>query len=318
MAQRRRRHLRRNVLVFVGSLVAHVGLFFFVIKDFHFYPLHAEPEEAVQVQIVPQPEEIPPPVILPPIPRQQPTPQPPSLPPTPQPQPTPPKPQPPTPERATPQPVQTPTAPVAAPQKTAPAPAPKPAPAPSPLAPTTPAPAPGPPKAVSTSQLVKSQAQVSTQAPKILLHRPKEQGSEFAPSVSIPGAVFAPPTGPAPSAAGPAGGGGAPAGGLPGGTGLPGGALPGFGRGLRGGVLGCANAEALHLSAAEKARCAEAFGEGARESPQMSAIDSSKRQELDRESAAAAAAQKYRDSTPSGSEARPVAGQPRILQSPAQ
>ena len=34
--------------------------------------------------------------------------------------------------------------------------------------------------------------------------------------------------------------------------------------------------------------------------------------------AAAAAAQKYRDSTPAGSEARPVSGQPKILQSPAQ
>jgi hypothetical protein len=50
----------------------------------------------------------------------------------------------------------------------------------------------------------------------------------------------------------------------------------------------------------------------------MSAIDASKRQELDHEAASAAAAQKYRDSTPSGSEARPVGGQPRILQSPAQ
>jgi hypothetical protein len=308
--------MRRNALVFVGSLIAHVGLFFFVVKDFHFYPLREEPETAVQVQIVPPPPEtIPPPVMLPPIPQPRPPSPPPA--PQPQPQPTPPKPQPPTPERATPQPTQTPTAPVAAPQKTAPAPAPKPAPAPSPLAPTSPAPTPGPPKPVPASQLLKSQAQSATQAPKIILHRPKEQGSALAPSVSIPGAAFAPPAG-APPAAGLPGGGGAPGGGAPGGSGLLGGALPGFGRGLRGGVLGCANAEALHLSAAEKARCAEAFGEGARESPQMSAIDASKRQELDRESAAATAAQKYRDSTPSGSEARPVAGQPRILQSPAQ
>src|SRR5450755_3974953 len=110
MAQRRRRQLRRNVLVFLGSLVAHVGLFFFVVKDFHFYPLHEEPREAVQVEIVPQPEPIPPPVFLPHIvkPQVQPTPTPPSPPPTPPtPQPTPPKPQPPTPARPTPQPVQT-------------------------------------------------------------------------------------------------------------------------------------------------------------------------------------------------------------------
>ena len=59
------------------------------------------------------------------------------------------------------------------------------------------------------------------------------------------------------------------------------------------------------------------FGEGARESPQMSAIDSSKREELDHEAATGAAARKYRDSTPSGTEAEPVPGQPKILQSPA-
>ena len=94
--------------------------------------------------------------------------------------------------------------------------------------------------------------------------------------------------------------------------------MPGFGGGLRGSALACANADALHLSATERAHCAQAFGEGARESPVMSAIDASKRQELDHEAAAAAAAQKYRDSTPAGSEVRPIAGQPKILQSPAQ
>jgi hypothetical protein len=150
-------------------------------------------------------------------------------------------------------------------------------------------------------------------APKIVLHKPKEHGSGLAPAVAIPGAIFAPPTGPASQAAAPSG---APGGG--GGPGLPGGVLPGFGAGLRGGVLGCANAEALHLSAAEKARCAEAFGEGALESPRMSAIGASRRAELDHEAAAEAAAQKYRDSTPAGSEARPIAGQPRIFHSPAQ
>ncbi|HXQ12984.1 MAG TPA: hypothetical protein VN814_00015 [Caulobacteraceae bacterium] len=309
--------MRRNVLVFLGSLVAHVGLFFFVVKDFHFYPLREEPEEAVQVQIVPQPEPIPPPVILPRIvkPQVQPTPTPPTPPPTPpQPQPTPPKPQPPTPARPTPQPVQTPTAPVAATPKPTPTPTPRPAPSPTPLAPPAPAPTPGPPKVVYQSSMVRTQAQVATPAPKLVLHKSKEQGAPLAPSVAIPGAVFAPPTGPAPQGAAPAGG--APGGGA--GTGLPGGALPGFGAGLRGSALGCANAEALHLSPAEKARCAQAFGEGARESPVMSAIDASKREELDHEAASAAAAQKYRDSTPAGSEARPISGQPKILQSPGQ
>jgi hypothetical protein len=308
MPQRRRRQLRRNVLVFLGSLVAHTGLFFLVVSEFHFYPPRNAPEEAVQVELVPQPEQpIPPPPILPPIkPTPQPTPKPPAPPPTPQAQPTPPKPQPPTPARATPQPVQTPTAPAAAPPKPIQAPTPKPAPLPAPA----PAPAPGPPRVVSQSAVVKSQAQTAAN-PKIVLHKDKDRGAPLAPSVAIPGATFAPPAGPAPSAA-------TATGGAPSGGGLPGGALPGFGRGLRGSTLGCANAEALHFTAAEKARCAQQFGEGALESPQMNAIDASRRQELDHEAASAAAAQKYRDSTPSGSEARPVAGQPKILQSPAQ
>ena len=314
MPQRRRRQLRRNVLVFLGSLVAHVGLFFFVVKDFHFYPLREEPEEAVQVQIVPQPEPIPPPVVLPPIkPPVLPTPKPPTPPPTPaQPQPTPPKPQPPTPARPTPQP--TATAPIAATPKPTLTPTPRPTPSPTPLAPPTPAPTPGPPRVVSQSSLVKSQAQVAAPTPKLVLHKSKDQGAPLAPAVAIPGAVFAPPAGPAPQAAAPTGG--APGGGA--GLGLPGGAMPGFGSGLRGSALGCANAEALHLSAAERAHCAQAFGEGARESPVMNAIDASKRQALDHEAASAAAAQKYRDSTPSGSEVRPIAGQPKILQSPGQ
>jgi hypothetical protein len=314
MPQRRRRQLRRNFLVFLGSLIAHTGLFFLVVNQFHFYPLRYQPEEAVQVELVPQPvQPIPPIPIPPPIkPVVQPTPKPPTPPPTPQAQPTPPKPQPPTPARATPQPVQTPTAPVAAPSKPIQAPAPKPTPAPTPLAPPTPAPTPGPPRVVSQSAVVKSQAQVAS-TPKIVLHKAKDQGAPLAPAIAIPGATFAPPTGPAPSAAAPSGG-GAPGGG----TGLPGGALPGFGGGLRGSALGCANAEALHFTAAEKARCAQQFGEGARESPQMSAIDASKRQELDHEAASAAAAQKYRDSTPAGSEARPVEGQPRLGHSPSE
>ena len=316
MAQRRRRQLRRNVLVFLGSLIAHVGLFFAVVKDFHFYTLHEENEQAVEVQIVPQPEPIPPPVILPPIkPPVQPTPKPPSpaaTPPTPQP--TPPKLQPPTPARPTPQPVQTPTAPVAAPPKATPTPAPRPTPAPTPLAPPTPAPTPGPPKMVSQSTAVASHAAAPSPAPKIVLHKAKEQGAPLAPAVAIPGAIFAPPNGAAPQ--GPAPGGGAPGGGS--GPDLPGGSLPGFGGGLRSSALGCANAEALHFTAAEKARCAQAFGEGAKETPVMSAIDASKRQELDHEAASDAAAQKYRDSMPTGTDVRPLPGQPRLGHSPSE
>ncbi|HEY2708422.1 MAG TPA: hypothetical protein VGI95_10235 [Caulobacteraceae bacterium] len=317
MAQRRNRHFRRNVLVFLGSLTAHVIAFMLVATSFHFYPEYQETQQAVVVEIVPEPPQPVPPIVLPPVTEVKPTETPPSPPPTPQPQP--PTPQPPVqsaPERPTPQPAVKPTAPTAAAAKPTPTPAPKPAPAPTPLAPAPPAPQPGPPKTVSRSTLLKTQEATASQAPKIVLHRDRDHASPLAPSVSIPGAIFAPP---APQAAGqPAGGApGGPGGGPGGVAGLPGGALPGFGKGLRGGVLGCANADALHFTPAERARCAEQFGEGAKESPQMDAIDASKRQELDHQAAGAAAAQKYRDSMPTGTVDRPIAGQPRAGHSPA-
>jgi hypothetical protein len=92
--------------------------------------------------------------------------------------------------------------------------------------------------------------------------------------------------------------------------------LPHFGGGLRGSLIGCANAEALHLSREEQARCNESLGAGAAQSPQMSAIDASKRRTLDGQAASEAASQKYRDSAPAGAWNTPQAGQPRDGQSP--
>jgi hypothetical protein len=60
------------------------------------------------------------------------------------------------------------------------------------------------------------------------------------------------------------------------------------------------------------------FGEGTRIAPQMSAIDASKRVILDAQATQEAAAAKYRDSTPSGTEAHPIEGQPRVLTTPGQ
>jgi hypothetical protein len=295
MTERRRRRLRRDALVLLGSIVVHIGLFFVAASEFTYYSLPQENAPAVEVQIVPQPvEEIPPP---PPI--VQPTPRPTPQPPTPQaqPQPTrqPPKPVlPPTP----PQPV---TAPSAAPQSAqtpTPLPASKPAPsvAVSPLA---------PPATVSASQ------SHAAAAPHIILHKSRDAGAPLTSGLNLPGATFAPP----PQAAAP--GGGAPGGvGGPAGGGLPGGRLPGFGSGLRGGPLGCANAAVLHLTPAEQARCDEAFGEGARQSPRMDPIGSAKRQEFNSEAAQEEAARKYRDSMPSESADHPTPGQPKILQTP--
>jgi hypothetical protein len=315
MAERRRRHLRRNTLVLLGSLCFHVALFFIAASDFNFYTLPPENQPAVQVEIVPENVEPIPPPPVPPIvkPKTTPTPQPATPPPTPQPQPQP-QPQPPTPARAPQQPAQAQTAPVQARQAPTPAPSPKPTPAPAPLTPPAPAPTPGPPRSISRSQLQAPQTR-AVAAPHIVLHRNRDQGEALAPPVTIPGATFAPP----PQAGGAAPGGGAPAGGPGGGAGrLLGGALPGFGGGLRGGPLGCANAAALHLSRAEQDRCDEAFGAGARESPRMDAIGATKRAEFEHEAATEAAAQKYRDSTPAGSDVRPEAGQPRAGHSPSQ
>jgi hypothetical protein len=321
MADHRRRHLRRNALILAGSLIGHMGAFYLALENLRFYPPPPlGPEQPVEIQVVAPPPEMPPPP--PPIikPQVTPTPKPPSPPPQPTPQPPRPQPTPqPTPPRPAPQPAPTPTSPAPATVKPTPTPTPKPAPAPTPtpLAPPTPAPQPGPPRAVSAAAVVQPQTR-TVAAPHITLHRDRNQNSQLTtPSVAIPGATFAPSS--PPTAGAPTGGAGAlPGGALPGGGGFPGGALPGFGSGLRGGLLGCANADALHLTAEERARCAESFGQGTRESPQMNPIDASKRVDLDRQAASEAAAAKYRDSTPAGTESTPVAGQPRVLTSPGQ
>jgi len=319
MTERGRRRLRRDALVFAGSVVLHVGLFFIAVSEFNFYNLPQQNAPAVEVQIVPEPvEQIPPPPPpMPPIvrPTTQPTQQPPS--PQAQPQPKPP-PQPPKPVQtpAPPQPAAAPTAPAQPVHAPTPLPAPKPAPAvaPTPLAPPAPAPTTGPPKAVPQLSVAAPQTH-AVAAPHIVLHKSREAGAPLEPGLNLPGATFAPP----PQAAAPGGGAPSGAGGAPGGAlggGLPGGRLPAFGSGLRGGPLGCANAAVLHLTPAEQARCDEAFGEGALQSPRMDPIGSAKRDEFNSEAAQEEAARKYRDSMPAGSSATPNPGQPKILQTP--
>ena len=321
MAQRRRRHLRRDVLVFLTSALFHVGLFFIAVSEFTYYPPPPEQRAPVEVEIVPEAQE---PLPPPPIPRiiikqHAPTPTQ-APPPVPQPQPpTPPKPQPPTPAKVNPQRAPVASAPLQVNHAAQAAPTPKPtlAPALAPISPAAPAQNPGPPRVVNAPAAPTVQSKAFA-APHIVLHRNRnEAGAPLAPSIAIPGAVESPPQ----QAAGAPGGGGAPGGpgggGAPGG-GLPSGSLPGFGSGLRGSMLGCANAAALHLSKAEQAKCAEAFGMGAHESPQMDPIGATKRTDIDRQAAGEEAAQKYRDSTPAGSEASPIAGQPRILHRPGE
>jgi hypothetical protein len=312
MAQRRRRHLRRNALIFLGSLVGHIVVFYLANSELQFYQLPQPNEHAVQVEIVP--EQVPPPEPFPLItPKPAPQQQPPSTPPTPAPQPQPaPTPQPSAPQVTIVKPAPVAAAPTPARTSSAPAPAPKPAPTPVPLAPATPAPQPGPPQAAPHVTLSQT-APKTVAAPKIVLHKSREEATSLAPPVSIPGAVFAPTPAPAPAGAAP--GGAAAGGGL---AGLPSGQLPGFGRGLRGGRLGCVNAAALHLSAAEQAKCDQAYGEGAYETPVLDPIGSAKRAELDKEAAQQSASQRYRDTTVGGTGAQAMPGQPKVFQKPGE
>jgi hypothetical protein len=307
MVQRRRRHARRDALVFLGSLVAHVLIFFFAARELtipYRLPLASEPAIQLEIQSEPTIPIIPPPPVM--IPKPQP------LPPTPQPQ-AQPTPSAQAPAQPTPKAQVNPTAPAKTAVNPAPTPAPRPAQIASPLAPPVAAPQPGPPEAAPPAPVVAAQPHVIT-APTLRLHRSnQETASPLAPPVSIPGAVFAP------SQPGPAQPGGQAAGGGPGhggAGGLPGGVLPGFGGGLRGSLLGCIDSAVAKLSAEERARCAERLGDGAKIAPVMDPIGAAHREVLNDQAAREQTAQKYRDSTPSGNYDQPIPGQPRLGHKP--
>src|SRR5579863_10275585 len=173
MAQRRR-HLRRDVLVFLVSLAFHVALFFIAAGEFNFYPPPPPTQAPLQVEIVPPavPPIPPPPPPIPIVkPQILPTPQPPSPPPTPQPQP---KPQPaqqiPSPQRLTQQKTVTAQAPIKAAVNPTPIPSRTIAPAPTLLTEPIPAPQPGPPQAVAQQSLSQVQPK-AVPAHQLILHK---------------------------------------------------------------------------------------------------------------------------------------------------
>jgi hypothetical protein len=302
-----RQNRRRNAIALSLSAILHIVFLAFVINESA--TPYALPEIApppFQVEIYP-PEEVPPPPPPPVIPpkikqallkqSQQPPPppiQPPTPPkpvaqppapvaPTPEPpKPTPPKPAPPatpTPTPARPAPPKPNPIPAAQAPAVTPAP-PSPAPSPSPGPKPSPHPAPtavvAPPNPVSA----KITAPVIVLHPSMLnLHKPTRE---------VPSNV---PTLPLSPGGGRAGGGG---GGAPGGPGAPGGSrlnglspypygsMPSGGPGLRGTLVGCANAEAVNLSAVERARCNERFGDEAARAPVLDGIDPAKRARFDK------------------------------------
>ncbi|MEO7026080.1 MAG: hypothetical protein ABI056_00840, partial [Caulobacteraceae bacterium] len=77
---------------------------------------------------------------------------------------------------------------------------------------------------------------------------------------------------------------------------LPYGFMPSGGSGLRGTLVGCANAEAVRLSAAERDKCNERFGVEIGDAPKLDAI-AAKRAAFDRAAARDIREQKYRNST---------------------
>jgi hypothetical protein len=93
--------------------------------------------------------------------------------------------------------------------------------------------------------------------------------------------------------------------------------IGGFGSGLRGSLIGCVDAEAVKLTAAELARCQERFGANARIAPRMDPIGSTRRTSLNDEAAKEEATRKYLGSM-NPATAEPIPGQPRALHQPSQ
>ena len=73
--------------------------------------------------------------------------------------------------------------------------------------------------------------------------------------------------------------------------------MPNGGGGLRGTLVGCANAEAVRLSGAERDKCNERFGQEISSAPKLDPLSPAKRASFDKSSAHDAAWAKYRDST---------------------
>lgn len=291
------RKTRRTVVALALSTTFHAVILAFILSQAA--PEYQLPESIappMEVQIMPEPP--PPPVLIERLPPPKPEPTKPE-PPTPAPQPQPPKPKlpelapaPPAPIPPTPAPPKpTPVTPKPAPPQPAvvkplpaPAPAPqtKPAP-PAPVAPPTPA-APAPPAPTPPAHLN--------------IHKPEKE----APG-NVATLPFAP--APAPSPAPPSGapaapGGEPPLGGsrLNGLTPYPYGQMPSGGSGLRGTLVGCANAEAVNLSSAERARCNERFGTRAASAPVLDPITPAKRAAFDKAEEKQDRSLRYRDSTP--------------------
>jgi hypothetical protein len=76
--------------------------------------------------------------------------------------------------------------------------------------------------------------------------------------------------------------------------------MPGGGAGLRGSLIGCANAEAVSLSAVERARCNARFGAEAGSAPALDLMSPAKRAAFDKAASENEANRRYRSAMPTG------------------
>ncbi|MGH7025120.1 MAG: hypothetical protein ACREEB_16240 [Caulobacteraceae bacterium] len=306
-----KKNRRRDAIAVTLSAALHILFISFVINESATpYSLPQVQPPPLELQIYP-PQEVPPPppppVVIPPkikqaLEKQTPPPPPPlppkptppkpqATPPTPiaPPKPTPPKPSPPRPApptQATPTPARpAPAKPISIPAAPAPAKAPAP---PSALPSPSPGPKPAPRPAPVATVIAPSSVTAHTPSPQVVLrpsHLNLHKTNHEVPA-NVPTLPMAPSGGGARTAGGGAPGGGAA--GAPGGSRLSGlspypyGALPSGGPGLRGTLVGCANARAVNLSSVERARCNERFGEEAARAPVLDGIDPAKRARFDK------------------------------------
>lgn len=311
--KRPRSHLRQAAAFVVSALFHVVFLALVLTSPWRPYALPevSPPPEEVEIVRTPQEEPVPP-QRLPPIPQTPPTPAPQAQPerqpppvvepqPQPQPQPQPPRPEPPKPapprvETVRPVVIPTPAAPTAARPV-------RPLNAPSLQAPPVLAPIPEPETRPAAPA---APAHAATPAPS----QPAPTAAQLHPRKSeheAPAGVPTLPLTPAPSAQGaPAGGRPAAGGGGGGGGGsrleglnpYPGGVFPG-GTGLRGSLVGCANADAVSLSSVERAHCNERFGTSASTAPHLDPIAPARRSAFERETEKRDRDRAYRDSSTS-------------------
>ena len=302
---------RRNATGLVTSVVLHLFVLGLIVSqrppDFDLMssravpePVTPAPQPAMDVRIMKlaaPPKIVPPALPSAPIPTRRPAP-----PQQPQPEPQPvvpphPKVLPPTPAAPVPTPVQQ----APAPSRPVPTPVPSPIPTPSPQKPA-PAPRPAPARTASEVKAAPSPTPTTAKPGAALKATATMPLNIHKAAQAAPAGVATLPMAPAAAAAGRPAGPTTAQSGAPGGSRLNGlnpypyGFMPSGGGGLRGTLVGCANAEAVKLSGAERDKCNERFGVDIAGAPKIDSIPAGKRSTFDKAAATDAAWGKYRAS----------------------